>query len=75
MTTRTRLAALALAFAGVASLVGASSGAPPAAARAGGRLERDGMRGDFWRPEVSVASRPVLQLTPPAWQPRSSASD
>lgn len=75
MTTRTRLAALALAFAGVASLVGASSGESPAAPRAGGWLERDGTRGDFWRPEGSVASRPLLRLAPIAWQPHSNASD
>jgi hypothetical protein len=79
-----RRAALLLAFAGLAALgalhgatlaIGAEgvselASAPPRPADGGDvRSERE-VRGSFWRPQRSNASRPPVEIAPRRWQPK-----
>ena len=72
MTARRKLTLLALGFVVVAGVLGAGAGgsapndgAPPVT----GSLESDWIRGGFWRPAGSVATRPPLRLERVAWTP------
>ncbi len=72
--------AMLLGFAnGAIAVVGTSEASSPDASvvedmetGAAGSLESDALRGSLWRPEGSIAVRPLRDLQPVLWQPHGA---